>query len=76
MLHDLAADPAEAKDLAAERPLTVRYLRGQIGLVLAQSDGRAVSTRKRRRHKKKDTTIDAETEAQLRALGYVGSSRR
>jgi hypothetical protein len=27
-------------------------------------------------HKGQTTTIDAETEAQLRALGYVGSSRR
>lgn len=74
MVHDLRTDPDEQVDLAAQRPLTLRYLRGQLGLALAKSRPRG--KRGKRRHKKQDTTIDPETEAQLRALGYVGSSRR
>ena len=73
-VHDLDADPDEQSDVAAQRPLTLRYLRGQLGLALAQS--RPHARTKKRRHKKQTTTIDAETEAQLRALGYVGASRR
>ncbi len=34
MLFDLVSDPEEHQDLAAERPLTVRYLRGLLGLAL------------------------------------------
>ncbi len=66
MLYDLETDPGETNDLAAERPLTVRYLRGLLGLVLAGAH---------HVHEAERTEIDAETEAQLRALGYVGTSR-
>ncbi|MDH5491486.1 MAG: sulfatase, partial [Myxococcales bacterium] len=71
MLFDLEADPQEREDLAAERPLELRTLRGLLGLALAGSEGASMPA-----HRAERTQIDAETEAQLRALGYVGSSRR
>ncbi|MBW2460167.1 MAG: sulfatase [Deltaproteobacteria bacterium] len=69
MLYDLEADPGETTDLAADRPLAVRYLRGLLGLTLAGAAAGAPT------HRAEETVIDAETEAQLRALGYVGTSR-
>lgn len=79
MLFDVATDPSEQNNLAPTRPLTLRYLRGQLGLVLdgqaAGATGTAVaSTKPRPAHKTERTEIDAETEAQLRALGYVGTA--
>ncbi len=73
MLHDLGQDPHEQTDLAEKRPVTVRYLRGQLGLALAKSQTAAAE---KRGPKAQTTKIDAATEAQLRALGYVGESRR
>ena len=73
MLHDLAEDPHEQREVASARPVTTRYLRGQLGLALAQSAPEASG---KSRPKAELTKIDAETEAQLKALGYVGSSRR
>lgn len=73
MLHDLASDPHEQTDVAEKRPITTRYLRGQLGLALANSQGGAGE---KRSPKAETTKIDAATEAQLRALGYVGGSRR
>jgi arylsulfatase A-like enzyme len=76
MLHDLLQDPTEQTDVAAARPLTTRYLRGQLGLALAASEqASAAPNGIKRAHKKERTTIDAETAAQLEALGYVGTSR-
>ncbi|HJL19150.1 MAG TPA: sulfatase [Sandaracinaceae bacterium LLY-WYZ-13_1] len=72
-LFDLADDPGEQHDLADERPMTVAYLRGLLGLRLAEARGSA--HRARRRHRASEATIDDELEAQLRALGYVGASR-
>lgn len=70
-VHDLATDPREQRDVAGARPITARYLRGQLGLALARSQVVAGKGRKPQK-----TKIDAQTEAQLRALGYVGSQRR
>jgi arylsulfatase A-like enzyme len=67
MLYDLVADPHEHHDLAAERPLAVRYLRGLLGLALRGATAG--------RHRGETTEIDPETDAQLRALGYVGTQR-
>jgi choline-sulfatase len=75
MLHDLGKDPHEQTDVAAQRPISLRYLRGQLGLALHASESAAANPAKKR-HKGENTTIDADTEAQLRALGYVGTSRR
>lgn len=70
-LYDLVADPGETEDLADERPLARRYLQGLLGLALrGESGGREPE------HRAQNTPIDPETEAQLRALGYVGTSRR
>ncbi|MBX3251785.1 MAG: sulfatase-like hydrolase/transferase [Myxococcales bacterium] len=66
-LFDLEADPGETRDLAAERPHTVRYLRGLLGLSLRGATAG--------RHRAERTEIDPETDAQLRALGYIGSQR-
>ncbi|MFT3927571.1 MAG: sulfatase-like hydrolase/transferase [Myxococcales bacterium] len=76
MLHDLAIDPHEQTDVASQRPLTTRYLRGQLGLALAKSEPGQGAASGKKAHREQKTDIDAETEAQLRALGYVGSSRR
>jgi choline-sulfatase len=73
MLHDLGSDPHEQTDVADKRPITTRYLRGQLGLALANSQGAGGD---KRVPKAETTKIDAATEAQLRALGYVGGSRR
>jgi hypothetical protein len=54
----------------------LRYTRGLLGLMLDGERTQIAAVRKKRVHKEENTTIDAETEAQLRALGYVGSSRR
>ena len=66
MLFDLEADPGERNDLADDRPMVVRALRGLLGLALAGGT---------RAHEAETTEIDAETDAQLRALGYVGAER-
>lgn len=72
-VHDLEADGAEQTDLAEQRPLTTRWLRGELGLALAGSTSEVDGARRaaRPRHAPQDTEIDPETAAQLRALGYV-----
>lgn len=75
-LYDLAHDPSEQQNVADERPLTLAFLRGLLGLSLSESQPTARRARPRPRHQASDTTIDPELEAQLEALGYVGSQRR
>jgi arylsulfatase A-like enzyme len=75
-LFDLMVDPGEENDVSASRPLALRYARGVLGLRLAATpaDGSADTTSRRRRapaHQAESTEIDAETAAQLRALGYI-----
>lgn len=72
MLYDLAADPGEENDLAAERPIAVRYLRGLLGVTLAKVE---TPSQQRRIHDAARTEIDAELRQQLEALGYAGASR-
>ena len=72
-LYDVQTDPSETRDLAPERPLTLRYMRGMLGLTLGQDGSQTVAAA--RTHKSEKTTIDKKTEAELRALGYVGTSR-
>ena len=80
ILYDLAVDPHERNDIARSHPIAVRYARGLLGLSLSESDaeGATPSSAARRPvvHAQETTTIDPETESQLRALGYVGTSRR
>jgi arylsulfatase A-like enzyme len=71
-LYDTARDPGEGQDLAAERPIALRYLRGALGLALASSGARSGG---RAAHVAEKTAIDPATEQQLRALGYVGTAR-
>jgi arylsulfatase A-like enzyme len=65
-LYDLARDPRETRDVAADHPLAVRHLRAQLGLMLAGRTPRAAS---------ESSVIDVAAEQQLRALGDVGSAR-
>ncbi len=66
MVYDLEEDPGETRDLAAERPITVRYLRAMLGLTLAGASGA---------HEGERAPIDDELRRQLEAIGYVGASR-
>ncbi len=76
-LYDLTSDPHEQTDLAAKRPISVRYLRGELGLALATTQpSEDAPAPGKRAHREQTTNIDAATEAQLKALGYVGTSRR
>ncbi|MCS6797293.1 MAG: sulfatase [Myxococcota bacterium] len=84
MLFDLRADPGERQDLAGSHPIALRHTRALLGLELA----RTRPTRRARtagRSPSGDpsqppaveperTTIDPQTEAQLRALGYAGGN--
>ena len=72
-VYDLREDPSETNDVADARPLTLRWLRAEMGLALARSqpETRTGSGGRRPRHAPESTTIDPETEAQLRALGYL-----
>jgi hypothetical protein len=73
-VYDVKSDPGETKDLAGERPIALRYLRGVLGLTLIEQGDDRGPARTARKHKAEKTAIDAKTEAQLRALGYVGTS--
>jgi arylsulfatase A-like enzyme len=86
-LYDVAQDPGEKRDVAKERPLALRYARALLGVTLTESEnGKTYGTpdatkpapdvKKQREHKEEKTDIDPETEAQLRALGYVGTSAK
>lgn len=73
MLYDTESDPDETRDLAAERPIALRYARGLLGLGLASSSRGGPGPRAPIR--REVTQIDATTRAQLEALGYAGASR-
>ena len=61
-LYDLAADPGETRDLAAERADVVRELDAELARRLAAGPAAPVPA-----------GIDAATRAELRALGYVAA---
>lgn len=67
-VFDIVEDPGETKDLAPNSPILTRYLRAMLGLKLEET--------RTKKLKKKKTQIDATTEAQLRALGYVGTQAK
>jgi choline-sulfatase len=72
-LYDLAKDPGETRDLSKSQPIALRYARAMLGITNAENT--ELPAGRRRAHKRERTKIDAQTEAQLRALGYVGTSR-
>lgn len=74
MLFDLVDDPGETRDLAAERPIAVRYARGLLGIGLAGAT-RPAEARRRAPVRQETIEIDPVTRAQLEALGYHGASR-
>lgn len=71
-LYEVGSDPGEKHDLAAERPVAVRYTRGLLGLTLADASAPAAPGARPRVHKQRKVHIDGKTAAQLRALGYLG----
>ncbi|GAB5541941.1 MAG: hypothetical protein SangKO_017010 [Sandaracinaceae bacterium] len=75
-LFDLEADPGETHDLSDERPRTLAYMRGLLGLALSETRDGAHRQRRRPRHRPSRAAVDDELRAQLEALGYVGTSRR
>lgn len=75
-LYDIQADPGEKHDLRAEQPIAFAHARGLLGMTLADDDGQSEAISRLRTHKSQSTAIDPATEAQLRALGYVGTSRK
>jgi choline-sulfatase len=68
MLFDTVTDPGETHDLAAERPIAVRYARGLLGLTLAGVERgglhRAIAA----------AQIDPTTRAQLDTIDYDGQA--
>jgi arylsulfatase A-like enzyme len=60
-LHDLAADPAQQVNIAAERPQAVEQLRGLLARHLASARGEAGS----------EAPLDSATIRQLESLGYI-----
>jgi len=64
-LYDLAADPGESTDLAPLMPLTLRTLRGLLGLAI-QETGPSPHVQD-----VSHAVIDPSTSMQLKALGYV-----
>jgi arylsulfatase A-like enzyme len=74
-MFDLEADPGEQRELAiSDRPIAGRYLRVMIGQYLGARDrGHWLEAEQRERSQLSGEAaeMDAETCAQLRALGYV-----
>ncbi len=76
-LYDLAADPGELKNLAAEDRRTVAELRGRLAALDRQVDA-AIEKERAAHPREKDSAAapveeDEETLRKLAALGYVGS---
>ena len=64
-LFDVAADPGETKDVAAEHPVLAAALRGELARWIAEGVAKAGA----------GFTPDAELERELRELGYVGGEK-
>ena len=65
-LYDLAADPAESRNLAAARPILARAL-----LAEASAHAAAAATRRARLGDSGRESLSEEQERELRALGYI-----
>jgi hypothetical protein len=63
LLYDLAADPGETRDLAAERPAELRRLLADLRRFRAAGEAAAAEAR--------GVELDEKIEEELRALGYV-----
>src|SRR4029453_11923659 len=63
-LYDISVDPHELDDLAAARPDRVAVLDKALGEIRATSEAMAPPA--------EASPLDGETEAMLRALGYIG----
>jgi hypothetical protein len=72
-LYDLSEDPRETDNLNSARPVTLATMRDALGMNLGtfletQQTG---AKQKQKKHKTVKTNIEKETEAQLKALGYL-----
>ncbi|MFK7984449.1 MAG: sulfatase [Sandaracinaceae bacterium] len=67
-VYDLSSDPDETEDLAPTHPILLRYLRGLLGMTLADAERGPAHVASR-------TDIDDTLREQLEALGYAGASR-
>lgn len=65
-LYDLAADPAESRNLAVARPILARAL-----LAEASAHAAAAATRRARLGDSGQESLSEEQERELRALGYI-----
>ena len=76
-LFDLATDPGERRDLAAERPIARRLAELHLGEALAVPDKarRGAGLGDRRHYQAGEADIDPHMRRQLEALGYLGSSQ-
>ncbi|MFW6050588.1 MAG: sulfatase-like hydrolase/transferase [Myxococcota bacterium] len=75
-LYDLREDPGETRDVLEGHPVAERHARAMLGLALAGTEpvtgaARRARPRPKPAHREQTVEIDEETEAQLRALGYV-----
>jgi choline-sulfatase len=75
-VYDLAKDPRETTDIAASHPVAVRTLRALLGRTLSASSTVTGAAGAASKPKQERTTIDAETKAQLEALGYIGTQAK
>ena len=73
-LYDLAADPGESRDLAAERPAELARLAAAAAAWRA-SEERLLDRLGRRRDPAAPSPLTPEEEERLRALGYLGAPR-
>jgi arylsulfatase A-like enzyme len=75
-LFDLATDPQERRDLAAERPIARRLAELHLGEALAvpAKAQRDAGLGERHRYQAGEADIDPHMRRQLEALGYLGSS--
>ncbi len=75
-LFDLKNDPKETRDLSDESPIALVTLRDQLGIHLSRFASTSGTDESKGAGKKQHTpvkaVIDKETEAQLKALGYLG----
>lgn len=67
-LYDLRADPGEARNLAGQDPERAAAMAARLEAMVAGDDVLAVTTG--------PATVDPETLARLRSLGYLGGSAR
>lgn len=73
-LFDLSTDPGEQQDLSIDRPITLGHMMSLLSTYIGETEGpdlHRAGGRRRPVHERQESPLDAETAAQLRALGYL-----